>query len=189
MIFVDIDEVLSPFVKPFSEFLKNYYNININPDHVNCFHWYNNKNLVGLTKELWLEALEKWNYNQTLFVGADIFTHELAKLDRVIYLTARPNTNLVVERTMKMLNTCHDASIYFMPHSSDKIKFINNYNKNTGQFVIVEDHPETVIDCVKAGYRVHMPIRNHNINLNDDRINRYECYNQVILKEKEMRAK
>jgi len=185
MIFIDVDEVLAPFIVPACDFFKSYYGIDISPELVNNFHWYNNPqiNELGLTKEIWDEFFQIWKFEQPLFPGAAIFTHQLKKIGTINYITSRPERARA--QTMRCLKPCAHATVHMVNRSHRKMPLIRKMRElnDWDHVVLIDDHPETVVDSIRDGIRTYMPRRRHNANVNDDRVIRFNSYVEVISNE------
>lgn len=162
MIFFDLDECLFPFVDPCCRLFREQHGIAIYPHQVKTFVWHEIEG-VGITPELWAKVLSEWTYDHPPIDGAMEAAHELAKLDEVVYVTARPTK--ATDQTREQLKAFPSGELVMVGKILDKMAEMEKRRKKHS--MVVEDHAGAVEAFANMGLRVYAPRRFHNATLPD----------------------
>lgn len=183
MIYCDADEVISPFVKPVCDVLRNTYGFRVWPHMVNTFNWeeINKISDTGITKEFWDEFLITYPYDNGPFPGAVEFTFELARFDEICYITARPESARA--NTEKLISQLAPGKLIMVNRSNDKFQYFDSDS------VVIDDHPDTAVRASLICQRVYMPLRIHNKHINDSTVISVINYDEIVDLERYYRSR
>lgn len=184
MIFCDIDEVLIEFIRPCCKLLKDQYGITVEYDQANTFDWFEIPG-SGITKDLWYNIISNWKYEAGPYDGAIDFTHQLAAIDDITYITARDTKHRA--DTERQLSLFAPGKLVMTSKSKLKLDYILN-SCDHGTKVIIEDHPRTATECAENGIRAYLVHRPINYGFSHHAVTKVANYNDILTTERKLRG-
>jgi uncharacterized HAD superfamily protein len=175
---IDIDEVISEFVKPYLEFHNNKFGTNINYEDISRpLFWedlgYNIDEMQILFDDFQENHLLPENF--PLLSGSKEGINLLNKKNKLFIITSRPKK--IFEQTKKFFDKHfpeNDFKIFFSGevHISNNSKSKADICKKLNIDFLIEDGPKIALDCAKKGIKVFLMDKPWNKD--------YEHHNNII---------